>query len=164
MINNFKMFARYNAWANDRLYEAAAALSDAQYNADCRAFFKSMNGTLNHILVADLVWMGRFENTNGAPRKLDANLHEEFSALRSARIEMDQHIIDYCDGLSRKQVEGSITYTPITIPEEVTIELAPALSHVFNHQTHHRGQSHAILTQLTGEAPAIDLIYYNIAR
>lgn len=160
MINNFNRFARYNAWANQRLYDAAAQLTDEQYQTDCKVFFKSMNGTLNHILVADWVWMDRFEGKSTAPKILEAIIHPKLDDLRQAREKMDKVIIDYCGSLSQEQVDGSITYTPITTPKEITIELAPALSHIFNHQTHHRGQAHSILTQLTGNAPPLDLIYF----
>ena len=74
---HFSQFAAYNAWANRRLYDAAARLSDADYRADRGAFFKSMHGTLNHLLVADRVWMSRFTGQGEAPKRLDAILHED---------------------------------------------------------------------------------------
>src|ERR671927_1031398 len=96
----FQMFARYNAWANDRLYAAAAQLSDADYRADHGAFFKSVHGTLNHLLVGDRIWMRRFTGQGEAPSRLDAILFEGFSELRRAREAEDARIAAYVDGLS----------------------------------------------------------------
>jgi hypothetical protein len=79
------MFAHYNAWANDRLYETAARLSGEQYRADRGAFFKSVHGTLNHLLVTDRIWMQRFTGEGDAPNRLDAILFEAFDELRVAR-------------------------------------------------------------------------------
>ena len=76
MQPHFAMLARYNAWANGRVYDAAAALTDAQYRADRGAFFKSVHGTLNHLLVADRIWMRRFTGEGEAPSRLDAILFE----------------------------------------------------------------------------------------
>ncbi len=162
MRDHFKMFAAYNGWANRKLYTAAADLSDEQWKEDTGVFFGSMCGTLNHILVADMIWMHRFTGEGDVPDRLDANLHEEFSPLLSARREMDDRIIAFCDTVSGEQLAAEFTYTPVTNPTPVTMKLAPALAHIFNHQTHHRGHAHAVLTRITGDAPALDLIYYEI--
>ena len=85
MQSPFPMMAAYNAWANRRLYDAAAALPDADYRADRGAFFKSVHGTLNHLLVADRIWMRRFTGEGEHPNRLDAILFEDFAELRRAR-------------------------------------------------------------------------------
>src|SRR6185437_10599977 len=85
MKAHYVEFAAYNAWANRRLYDAAAMLSDAEYRSDKGAFFKSMHGTLNHLLVTDRIWMHRFTGEGDEPQRLDAILHERFEALRAAR-------------------------------------------------------------------------------
>ena len=157
---NYAMFARYNAWANQRLYDSAARLSDADYRADKGAFFKSMHGTLSHILVGDRVWMHRFTGEGQAPSRLDEIPFEDFVELRRAREAEDAHILAYVDGLSDDDLQGTLTYRLITNPVEIRQPLAPALSHFFNHQTHHRGQAHCLLKILTGDAPALDLTYY----
>ena len=107
-MSRYRMLAGYNAWCNVRLYEAAATVPDADYRADRGVFFKSLHGTLNHLLVADRIWMKRFTGAGDMP------------------------------------------------------PLAPALDHFFNHQTHHRGQAHALLTAILGNdrAPSFDLIVY----
>lgn len=154
------MFAGYNAWANRRLYEAAAGLSDAQYREDRGAFFKSVHGTLNHLLVGDRVWMHRFTGEGTPPARLDLILFEDFAGLRAAREAEDRRIVDYAKGLDEAVLAGMIRYRRVTSPETVEQPLALALAHFFNHQTHHRGQAHALLTQLAGRAPELDLLYF----
>lgn len=160
MTPPFPMLAAYNAWANRRLYDAAAALPDADYRADRGAFFKSVHGTLNHLLVADRIWMRRFTGEGEAPSRLDAILFEELPALRAAREAEDQRISGYAAGLSETDLAGPFRYRTISNPREIEQPLAPALLHFFNHQTHHRGQVHCLLTGLTGEAPSLDLLVY----
>lgn len=157
-MNLFPMLAAYNAWANTRLYEAAARLSDAQYRADRGAFFRSVHGTLNHLLVTDRIWMQRFTGEGEAPDRLDTILFEDLAPLREARIAEDSRIVAWVDGLSEAALAGTITYRRVTTPDVFTQPLAPALAHLFNHQTHHRGQVHTLLTGLVGEAPSIDLL------
>ena len=92
MKSTFAMLAGYNAFANGRVYGAAAQLSDAEYRADRGAFFKSMHGTLNHLLVADRLWLRRFTGEGDAPNRLDAILFEDFLELRAAREAEDARI------------------------------------------------------------------------
>ena len=160
MKAHFTMMAAYNAWANRRLYEAAGRLPEADYRADLGASFRSVHGTLNHLLVADLMWMARFRGEPNPPYRLDQILHEDRDALGAARETLDGEIVRFVGGLSEERLAAGFTYRLITRDEEVTQPLAPALAHFFNHQTHHRGQAHALLTRLTWEAPALDLIYF----
>ncbi|NKB51289.1 MAG: damage-inducible protein DinB [Rhizobiaceae bacterium] len=160
MIDHFIMFATYNRWANQRLYDAAQKLTNEQYLADCEVAFSSMQGTLNHILVGDTAWMSRFQQVPNPIKSLEAVLYADFDDLWTARQQMDARIIDYVDGLDETILSSDFSYTPVLNPEKITQKLAPTLAHLFNHQTHHRGQAHAILTRLTGEAPPLDLIYY----
>lgn len=157
---HFDMFAAYNAWANRRLYDAAAGLTEAQYREDRGAFFKSRHGTLNHLLVGDRIWMRRFTGAGEAPDRLDAILFEDLLSLRQAREAEDRRIVDYVAGLDEARLASVIRYRRITLPEAVEQALSPALAHFFNHQTHHRGQAHGILTGLAGRAPELDLLYF----
>ncbi len=160
MLNHFKMFANYNGWANRKLYAVVAGLSEADYNKNCQVAFTSMNGTLNHLALTDLIWMSRFQGTSDVPKRLDINLHDNFADLLDARRKLDDRIIDYIEGLDDNLLAENLSYKPVTMPEKITQKLSPTLAHMFNHQTHHRGQAHAILTRLTGEAPPFDLMYY----
>ncbi|MEX6505530.1 DinB family protein [Jiella sp. M17.18] len=155
-----RMFARYNAWCNGRLYAAAAELPEADLSADRGVFFGSMMGTLNHLLVTDRIWMKRFTGTGEAPNALDAILFDAFAPLRKARQTEDERIVAWVESLSERDLGATFTYRPVTNPRDITQPLSPALSHLFNHQTHHRGQAHAILTGLGRPAPSFDLIAF----
>ena len=157
---HYRMFGHYNAWANGQLYAAAARLSVEQYRADRGAFFRSVHGTLNHLLVTDRIWMQRFTGTGDAPNRLDAVLFETFDELRAAREAEDRRIVDFVDGLDDARIAGTIRYRRVSSPEQFEQQLAFALAHWFNHQTHHRGQVHALLTGLVGEAPELDLLFF----
>ncbi|CAN5198568.1 DinB family protein [soil metagenome] len=160
LVAHYKTFGRYNGWANARLYEAAAALGIEQYRADRGAFFKSVHGTLNHLLVTDRIWMKRFTGEGEVADRLDAILYETFADLRSARQSEDARIVSYVDGLDEQRIAGTIKYRRVSSPEVFEQQLAPALAHWFNHQTHHRGQAHALLSGLTGTAPELDLLFF----
>jgi uncharacterized damage-inducible protein DinB len=154
------MMAAYNRWANRRLYDAVAEISDRDYRIDRGAFFGSLHGTLNHLLVGDLIWMQRFTGEGDAPRQLDAILYEDFAALRQAREALDQRIIRYAEALTDAALAGTIRYHSTRSPAELEQELAPLLLHFFNHQTHHRGQAHTLVTEITGGAPSLDLLIF----
>ncbi len=160
MKSRYTMFAGYNAWANRRLYDAAAQLSDADYRADRGAFFKSMHGTLNHLLATDRIWMKRFTGAGEAPDRLDAILHDRLPDLDAARTSFDRDIVTWVNGLDEARLRGVIRYRRVSTPEEFVQPLMPALDHWFNHQTHHRGHAHMILTSLGRPAPDLDLLFY----
>jgi uncharacterized damage-inducible protein DinB len=162
MKSRYAMFAGYNAWCNERLYDAAATLSDADYRADRGAFFKSLHGTLNHLLVADRIWMKRFTGAGEMPPGLDAILYDDLAALRTARRKQDTLIIRFIASLDEERLAGTLRYRTVTNPRTIEQPLAPALDHFFNHQTHHRGQAHGILSAIVGNeaTPSLDLIMY----
>jgi len=160
MRRHFEMFAAYNRWANAALYDAAAELPGEALARDMGAFFGSLIGTLNHLLVADRIWMKRFTGEGSAPATLDTILHPALGALRVAREAEDARIVDWIGGLPDKAFTGRFTYLTVTDMRTISQRLAPALAHFFNHQTHHRGQAHAILTALGGPAPSLDLVYF----
>lgn len=160
MKRHYVEFAGYNAWANRRVYDAASGLSDAEYRADRGAFFKSMHGTLNHLLATDYIWMKRFTGAGEAPDRLDAIVHEEFADLRAAREAEDRRIVGWIGSLDEANLAGTIRYRRVSSPEAFEQTLMSALDHWFNHQTHHRGHAHMILTTLGKAAPELDLLYY----
>ena len=162
MIERYRMFAGYNAWCNERLYDAAATVSDADYRADRGAFFRSLHGTLNHLLLGDRIWMNRFTGEFELPTRLDEILYDDFAALRADRRKMDASIKRYIDGLSEADLGKTIRYRTFSKPADIEQVLAPALDHFFNHQTHHRGQAHALLSSIVGNdrTPSFDLIIY----
>lgn len=149
-------FARYNTLANRTLYQACAALSEEERRRDLRAFFKSVHGTLNHLLLGDRIWMVRFEGGNHPSTDLDAILHDDFDTLRAQRAAMDAHIETFFgdppEGFFERPVRyikyaGIDTYDPLDV----------IVPHFFNHQTHHRAQIHTLLSQLGHDPPVLDL-------
>lgn len=160
MKRHFMMFAAYNQWANSRIYAAAADLSEDEFGRDTGAFFGSMMGTLNHMLTADRIWMKRFTGEGDAPAALDTIVHRGFAALRVAREAEDKRIVDWVDSLSDKALAGRFSYMTVTDMRTISQRLSPALAHFFNHQTHHRGQAHMILTVLGRPSVTLDLVYF----
>ncbi|QPC87331.1 damage-inducible protein DinB [Mesorhizobium sp. NBSH29] len=160
MKKHYAMFAAYNQWANQRIYAAAGRLSDEEFERDTGAFFHSMMGTLNHILVADRVWMKRFTGEGEAPATLNTILHADFTSLNVARNYEDVRICDWIESLDQNGLTGRFTYMTVTDMRTISQRLAPALAHFFNHQTHHRGQAHTILTALGKPSEQLDLIAF----
>lgn len=162
MNAHFAMLARYNQWANRLIHESAARLTESEYRAARGAFFGSVHATLNHLLATDRIWMSRFTGEGPTYDRLDAIVHEDLPSLRAAREAEDERIVLWVDTLDAPTLAGAFSYRTITNPREVTQPLAPALAHLFNHQTHHRGQVHALLTGLGGRAagPVLDLIAF----
>lgn len=160
MRDHFIMFAAYNRWANDLLYQAVSELTVEEFNTDKGAFFGSLCGTLNHLMMADQIWMRRFTGAGAAPQRLDGIVHAEFAELRDARRQEDERISDWIGSLTEEQLAAEFTYTPIANPVTITQRLTPTLFHFFNHHTHHRGQAHMTLTALGKPSLALDLIYF----
>ncbi|MGO4114279.1 DinB family protein [Rhizobium ruizarguesonis] len=160
MLKHYRMFAAYNRWANTQVYAAAAELSDAEFRSDHGAFFGSLHRTLNHLIVADRIWMKRFTGTGEAPATLDAVLFEDLDALAAARKIEDERIIAWTGMLDERALAADFTYVTVVQPAEITQPLSAALAHFFNHQTHHRGQCHMTLTALGKPSLTLDLIYF----
>lgn len=158
MKSHFVMMAEYNAWANARLYGMARQLPDEQYRRDVGAYFKSLHGTLNHILTADLIWMRRLTGTGDHPKKLNAIVFDDLATLSAARQREDRRIIDLVESLSEAQLEMDVEYQMLG-GAAVKQRRGEILAHLFNHQTHHRGQAHTVLTLLgVAEPPPLDLL------
>ncbi len=160
MLSHFQMFAAYNAWANRLVYQAAADLTDDELHADKGAFFGSVFATLTHILVADRIWLHRMTGQGETHTALSARPFEDLASLDAARTLLDQRIIDFIGSLTEDRLAGDFSYVPISNPVAVSHKLQPALSHIFNHQTHHRGQVHGILTALGRPSLSLDMIYF----
>jgi uncharacterized damage-inducible protein DinB len=141
--------ARYNSWQNDNLYSAAGRLSDAARRQDVGAFFGSIHGTLNHLLWADEMWMSRFAGTprptGGIPES--TRLRVDWDELTRDRADVDQRIIAWADALDDVALAGDITWYSGAAKAEITKPRWLLFTHFFNHQTHHRGQVHCMLTQ-----------------
>lgn len=160
---HFERLALYNRWANRRLYETAAQLSEAQFLENRGAFFGSLHGTLNHLVVADRIWLRRIEGTGPQPTALNEILFESFADLRVAREAEDERIVRVVSALSEEEIGGVLSYRSMAGTAH-ELPLALVLTHLFNHQTHHRGQAHTLLSQFGLEAPVIDLVYFALEK
>jgi uncharacterized damage-inducible protein DinB len=160
MKDILQMFAAYNTWANGVVYGAAKELTAEEFVADKGAFFGSIMGTLNHLLCADRIWMRRFTGEGDAPAALNVILHRELGPLADARNAEDQRISGWLDGLDDKALGENFTYVPVSTPQPVTQKLGSAVFHFFNHQTHHRGQCHMILTALGKPSVTLDMVSF----
>lgn len=158
-LASFKRLAVYNRWANRRLLAAAADLPPDALWRDAKAFFGSLMGTLNHLLVTDRIWMARFRQEAMPAYRLDSVLHRELDVFAQARATEDEGIIAYLAGLTAADLFRPLAYrTMAGDPREDPLALL--LQHLFNHHAHHRGQAHAILSRLGAKPPSLDLLYF----
>lgn len=160
---HFQRFARYNLWANGRLYGAAAALPEACLWRDQGAFFGSLMGTLNHLLVGDQLWLARLTGAPAPALRLDTVLYRDLEPLRAARGETDLHLRQTMDDWPGSRFGETLSYAS-TNGQRWEQPVAEVLTHIFNHQTHHRGQAHVLVGQLGGTPPELDFIYFRRAE
>jgi uncharacterized damage-inducible protein DinB len=154
-----RMMAAYNTEMNRRLYAAADTLDDAARRADGGAFWGSIHGTLSHLLWGDTTWMGRFDGWDppAVGIKDSARLVEDWAALKAARAAADARIIDWAAGLADDRLAAPLTWFSGASGRELTRPLWVLVAHLFNHQTHHRGQAHALITRAGAATGDTDL-------
>lgn len=143
-----RMMADYNAEMNRRLYAAAVQLTDAERRADRGAFWKSIHGTLAHLVWGDTQWMSRFD---GWPKpevgiKQSAGMIDDFATLQARREMADAKIIDWASRVDDAWLAEDLVWFSGAANREMRRPKGPLVAHFFNHQTHHRGQAHALLT------------------
>jgi uncharacterized damage-inducible protein DinB len=155
----FMTFGRYNQWANRQIYDAASQLSEAEYLKPRPSFFGSIHATMNHVLVGDRIWLARIEERPAPPYKLDQILYGDLVALRVAREAEDARIVNLVAALEERRLDQILAYKN-TRGEQQHTQLRLVLGHFFNHQAHHRGQVHALLSHAGVAPPTLDLIYY----
>jgi len=153
----YSLMADYNAWMNGKLYEAAAGLPDAARKRDLGAFFKSLHGTLDHILYVDLLFLARFTDSAMPEGEYGAELHGDFGDLRSEREATDARILDWIAGLDRGWLEEALTFTSGIDGVTRSLPRRVMVTQMFNHQTHHRGQATTLLTQLGADPGTTDI-------
>ncbi len=143
-----RLMAKYNQEMNHRLYSAAARLTDGERKADRGAFWNSIHGTLTHLLWGDTQWMSRFDNW---PKpevgiKQSAGMVDDFTTLRARRETADADIIAWADRVDDAWLAEDLVWFSGAAGKEMRRRKGPLVMHFFNHQTHHRGQAHALLT------------------
>lgn len=159
-----RAMARYNRWMNDKLFAAAAKLTDAERKQDRGAFFGSIHRTFNHLLLADRVWLGRFTGASlndgemgpGGIRTLDQELYADFDELRRERSITDDALDAFVATLTAEKLAGDLRYLRRGAVNE--LPLWHAVAHLFNHQTHHRGQITTLLSQAGQDPGVTDLV------
>jgi uncharacterized damage-inducible protein DinB len=158
-----RVSARYNRWMNDKLYAVAAKLTDEELKRDRGAFFGSIHRTLNHLLLADRVWLARFTGAElqegelgPGIRSLDQELYADFDELRRERAKTDDEIDVFTATLDHEKLASNLRYLRHGVPNE--FPLWHAVAHLFNHQTHHRGQVTTLLMQAGHDPGVTDLV------
>lgn len=152
--------ADYNLWQNTSIYAAADTLADAERKIDRGAFWGSIEGTLNHILWGDRLWLSRLGG--GAPpvaKSMPETVLEGggWDGLKRARGEQDAAILAWAASVEQSHLDSSFTYVSAAIGKEFTQNIGLLTIHMFNHQTHHRGQVHAMLTAAGAEPEDTDI-------
>ena len=151
--------AAYTRWMNERLYECCAGVADAERKRDAGAFFRSIHGTLNHLLVGDRIWMGRFTGKPFAVKSLAEELYAEFAELGRERAATDAAIVAWAGALTESDLADELSYTSLIKPEPRRCPMWFAVTHFFNHQTHHRGQLTTLLSQRGIDPGVTDLLW-----
>ncbi len=169
MIEHLRLLSRYNQWMNDKLYGTAAQLPADELAKDRSAFFGSLLATLNHIMVADIIWLQRFSEHPAQhqaldrirampkPQALGQILLDDFTALSAERTRLDSTIITWCGQLNASDLNYKLAYR--NMKGEASVKnLGSLMLHFFNHQTHHRGQATTLLSQQGLDVGVTDLL------
>lgn len=167
-LDHFRLMAPYNAWMNAKVYDAAERLTPEELARDRGAFFGSILGTLNHLAATDLIWLGRFIAHPSLADRIDLGglpqpgglrfiVSEQLSTLRPIRERIDGMITGLINGLNEADIAEPFAYRR-TDGTEQRKPLSSVLSHIFNHQTHHRGQVTTLLSQAGVDVGVTDLL------
>jgi len=153
----FRRLSQYNAWANDRIYAACATLSDEERKRRRPSFFGSIHRTLNHILVGDRLWLSRLDGKPHGVTSLDQELYGDFAELSAARRAEDARLSAVVGSYTDEDLKRTLAYRSMA-GEARSVPMAQVLGHLFNHQTHHRGQVHGLISDTPVAPPSLDLI------
>ena len=159
-IDYVQRIAQYNRWQNENLYGVADQLADADRRCERGAFFGSIHGTLSHLIWADQLWLHRFY---GRPRPQGGipqspSLHPDWQLMKVERAGLDAEIVRWAEGIDSGWLAGELTYFSQSTGRDKTGPRWTFVTHFFNHQTHHRGQVHCLLTQAGAKPHDTDLV------
>ncbi len=151
--------ARYNRWQNDSLVAAADGLDGAARELDRGAFFGSIQRTFSHLLWGDTIWIARFDGGKSVSVTSDGSLEmaRDWAQFKSMRTAMDQRIGDWASTVTDADIKGVLTWYSKAVEREMSVSRAVCIMQIFNHQTHHRGQIHAMLTSAGATTGDTDL-------
>jgi len=157
-LDLMRLQAEHNTWMNRRLYAVCAGMSDEERKRDLGAFFRSVHGTFNHILLADRVWLGRLTGEPFAITSLAQELYADYDELRRERERTDAEIEAFVAGLDEADLDRVLEYRSASGNEPRALRYTVVLTHLFHHQTHHRGQATTLIGQLGYDFGETDLI------
>lgn len=155
-----QQMARYNRWQNDQIARACDSMTDADLRADRGAFFGSIFATLNHVLWGDLLWIARFDGKDGpASGALEDSTKttQTLAEWNTERFRLDGRISLWAKTVTHTDLSGDVSWYSVAMQQELSKPKAMCVTHFFNHQTHHRGQVHAMLTAAGVTAPVTDI-------
>ncbi|RHX91959.1 DinB family protein [Leptospira stimsonii] len=154
-----RLLAEYNRWMNEKVYSTSSKLSDLQRKEDRGAYFKSIHSTLNHILWVDLSWLARFQGKELPKGTAGSDLYSDFGELFRKRKECDEKIIEWASGIESTWLETPFRFFSIVYQRELEKPTWVLVDHIFNHQTHHRGQITTLLSQMGLDVGITDLAW-----
>jgi len=154
---NYELMAEYNKWMDGKIYGVCQEIPDELRKKDMGAFFKSIHGTLNHIYYGDIAWLERLRDNKFTPRKIGVDMFDDFEALRAAQEKMDSQILDWARALTPEILNKPFDYVSNVENFSRKLPIWVLATHMFNHQTHHRGQVTTLIKQLGYEPGITDL-------
>ena len=162
MLVDLPTAAQYNAWANIRIYNTLKQLTDAQRKEDRRGFFKSIHNTMNHILLADLIYRERLEKKPTTFTALDEILFDDFDSLEASHRDNDAWYVQFCQDLDPAALEEDLSFQAVGMdtPEFFSLPLRLCLTNLFQHQIHHRGQVHHMISHAGVYPPPVDVVKF----
>ena len=158
-LEGLRVMARYNRWMNERLYDCCEKLPEAERKRDRSAFFRSIHGTLNHLLLGDRLWLSRFLAREFLFGSLAEELYSDFAELRRERAKTDAEILEWIETLDEDRLAGPLRFRSVVGNKDRSFPLWFAAQQFFNHQTHHRGQLTTLLTQAGIDPGVTDLLW-----
>jgi len=155
--NYFELMAQYNQWMDEKIYDVCLGIPDDMRKKDMGAFFKSIHSTLNHIYYGDLAWLERLRDKTFTPRQISVDLYENFNELKEAQEKMDSDILEWVNSLTLEKLNQTFDYVSNVNNFSRTLPIWVLATHMFNHQTHHRGQVTTLMKQLGYELGITDI-------
>jgi uncharacterized damage-inducible protein DinB len=157
--NYFELMAQYNQWMDSKIYEVYLGIPDELRKKHMGVFFKSIHSTLNHIYYDDLAWLERLRENTFTPRQIDVDLYEDFNELKEAQEKMDSDIIYWVNSLTSEKLNQTFDYVSNVNNFSRKLPIWVLATHMFNHQTHHRGQVTTLMKQLGFEPGIKDILW-----
>ena len=155
--NHYQLMAQYNQWMNRKIYYVCESIPDADRKKDLGAFFKSIHGTLNHILYGDIAWLERLRDNSITKRNVGQEMFNDFGLLRKEREKTDTEILEWTEILNLEKLNSQHRYTSNVDSKTRELPIWVLVTHMFNHQTHHRGQVTTLIKQLGYDPGVTDI-------